>query len=95
MCKKHRGLQRRICQEAKIDHRTVSRGGIRKPRTSKFNAESVINFYLRDENSRITAGRKETRTKKGEKRQIRYLLFSQDTLFMKFCSEFGGDYISK
>ena len=95
MCKKYGGLQRRICQEAKVDYRTVSRGGIRKPRTPKFNAESVTYFYLRDENSRITAGRKETRTKKGEKRQIRYLLFSQDILFVKFCSEFGADYVSK
>ncbi|CAG9790187.1 unnamed protein product [Diatraea saccharalis] len=55
------------------------------------NIPEITNFYLRDDVSRSTAGRKETRTRKKIKKQIRYLSDNLVNLFNKYRKE-GGRY---
>jgi hypothetical protein len=78
-----------------MTHRTLTHVGQRKTKERKFDPNVVVAFYCRDDNSRMTAGKKETRTWKGQKKQISYLLFSMETLFLKFCAEYGNDVISR
>ena len=52
--------------------------------------QHIIDFYLRDDNSRLSTGKSETSSnniKNGERRQIRYLNFSIDVLYEKYASE--------
>ncbi|XP_064601012.1 uncharacterized protein LOC135467176 [Liolophura sinensis] len=53
---------------------------------SKF-ASRVRSFYIRDDVSRITAGKKETKTRNKQKMQKRFLCDSLKVLHMKFLSE--------
>jgi hypothetical protein len=48
----------------------------------------VIDFFERDDVSSLTAGKKQTKTYKKDKRQIRYLNDSMKILFAKFHSEY-------
>ena len=57
-------------------------------------SKSVVEFYLRDENSRITSGKKETITRKGVKKQRRLLNESMKVLHGKYQAENMSDSIS-
>jgi hypothetical protein len=65
-----------------------------KARSKKVNTEFVESFFCRDDNSRLSSGKKETKTYKGTKEQIRYLTSNLECLYYKFCSEYG-EVISK
>lgn len=49
----------------------------------------IISFYNRDDVTRTTAGKKQYRTFKKQKKQIRYLLDNLKTLHAKYVSEHG------
>lgn len=49
--------------------------------------QELTDFFCRDDNSRLTSGKKETMTREKTKQQKRYLNFSVDFLFEKFKSE--------
>ncbi|XP_063634914.1 uncharacterized protein LOC134805569 [Cydia splendana] len=57
----------------------------------RIDIKEITQFYLKDDVSRNTAGKKETRTKNKEKVQIRYLLDTLVNTFKKYKSE-GGRY---
>jgi hypothetical protein len=57
--------------------------------------KKVVDFICRDDNSRASASRKETITKRKEKRQKRYLLEGLDSLRAKFLAENPGVVISR
>ena len=82
-------MQRHFKSLAKIDPRMSDKMTIERKATVQRN--EVVDFFLRDDNSRATAGKKETRTSKGVKQQIRYLNFTMDQLYHKFLSERGPD----
>ena len=54
----------------------------------------VISFFQRDDNSRITTGKKQTVTKKKVKKQKRLLLDTIANLHEKFCAENSNSIIS-
>lgn len=56
---------------------------------NKRTVEEIRQFYERDDVSRATAGKKEVKTLKKEKRQRRYLLKTQKDLFKKYKDEDG------
>ena len=56
--------------------------------------QSVIDFLVRDENSRETAGKKETITRQKEKKQKRILLDSMKLLHAKYLAENPGTKLS-
>lgn len=91
-------LQHKIIRKYKIkmnlasDVLNLSR--VRKAtKTTKLNPqlEAMQLFYVRDDVSRATAGKKETRTKFKQKIQKRYLLDTLQNLYKKYKSE-GGCY---
>jgi hypothetical protein len=82
-------MKRHVASCIRSDPRTITRGGKRKVKDTKFAHSVVIDFFCRDDNSRNSSGKKQTKTFKGEKKQKRFLLFSIDTLYMKFVSEYG------
>jgi hypothetical protein len=88
VCQKHRGLKQHL-RKNRILPRTLAHAGIPKRRVEKFNHSVVVEFYCRDDNSRTTAGKKETRTRGGQKSQIRYMHYNVETLFFKFVAEYG------
>lgn len=53
--------------------------------------QEIRSFYMRDDVSRNTAGKKQTKTKQKDKKQIRYLLDSLVNLYKKYKKE-GGRY---
>lgn len=53
----------------------------KKVQLNKNIKEEMNNFYCRDDMSRITAGRKETRTRGKKKMQIRYLMDTLQNLY--------------
>lgn len=54
----------------------------------------ILEFYERDDNSRITTGKKQTVTKNKLKKQKRLLLDSMTNLHEKFCAEYVDNVIS-
>lgn len=52
--------------------------------------QNIVAFYLRDDVSRATAGKKETRTLKKDKKQKRYLLDTLKNLYKKYKEEGGN-----
>jgi hypothetical protein len=50
----------------------------------------IQKFYLREDNSRMSAGKKETKTRRGQKMQVRYLTSSIGELYLKFLSEISA-----
>ncbi|KAL0851024.1 hypothetical protein ABMA28_006916 [Loxostege sticticalis] len=62
-----------------------------KEAKEKDNVKKIKEFFLRDDVSRATAGRKECKTLKKDKQQKRFLLDSMKNLHMKYISEGGKD----
>ncbi|CAH2096784.1 unnamed protein product [Euphydryas editha] len=62
-----------------------------KPKKASLVSEELVKFYVRDDVSRCTAGKKECRTYNKEKQQIRYLLNTLQNLYKKYKNE-GGKY---
>jgi hypothetical protein len=56
-------------------------------RALKVDPDVIREFYCRDDNSRATAGKKETKTYKKERRQLRYLQHNVGVLHAKFGAE--------
>ena len=65
------------------------------PKPSKHLEKIVKDFYVRDDVSRITAGKKETVTKSKVKEQKRFLLDSMKNLHSKFKAEHNLEHIRK
>jgi hypothetical protein len=88
---KYRGMKLHVVKVAGIHWSSLTRSisTHRKRRQLKFDTSVITAFFCRDDNSVLTSGRKQTRTWKGMKQQIRYALYSLETLFMKFVSEYG------
>lgn len=63
----------------------------KKKRTKPTEIPEIEKFYMRDDVSRNTAGKKETRTKDKTKKQIRYLCDTLVNTFKKYKTE-GGRY---
>lgn len=63
----------------------------KKKKLRRSRIAEIEKFYTRDDVSRITAGKKEVRTKNKEKSQIRYLLDTLLETFKKYKAE-GGRY---
>lgn len=59
------------------------------PKERNFISEEIENFYLRDDISRSTAGKKECKTKNKEKHQIRYLMDTIQNQYQTYKD--GGD----
>ncbi len=55
--------------------------------------ESVRNFYTRDDNSKLTAGKKQTITRGKQKKQKRFLLDTSKNLHRKYLSENPGSHM--
>ncbi|KAJ2937230.1 hypothetical protein O0L34_g19420 [Tuta absoluta] len=68
----------------------VSKKTIRRPVHEKIMTE-MTKFFTRDDISRCTAGKKETRTRKNHKMQIRYLVDTLNNLYQIYKDE-GGKY---
>lgn len=64
----------------------------KKVQLNKNVKEEMTNFYCRDDISRITAGRKETRTRGKKKMQIRYLTDTLQNLYDDIYKKEGGVY---
>ena len=86
---KYKGLKRHFKSHAGVDPRMKENPTISRKTTIP--SAEVIDFYVRDDNSRASAGKKETRTSNGEKEQIRYLNYTVDQLYHKFLSERGPE----
>lgn len=84
--KKYKGLAFHLQKYAAVCPKTIKRFSALKRRTSSGEIE-LFKFYTRDDNSRPTAGKKETVTKSKRKEQKRYLNFSIQFLYEKFLSE--------
>lgn len=63
----------------------------KKMKIKQINIDEITQFYLRDDVSRITSGRKETRTQHKEKKQIRYLMDTLVESYKKY-KDGGGRY---
>jgi hypothetical protein len=74
------------------DYRTVKKALTQSSsRKSKVGPDIIDQFYCRDDNSRLTSGKKQCKkSRNGEVHQIRYLQASLSTLYHKFCSENGA-----
>jgi hypothetical protein len=91
-------MKRYFRQHLKIHHVTIKKVDLvpkAKNRTSKFNMSVLREFLERDDNSRLTSGKKETVSRGRQKRQIRYLNFPFQVLYEKFLSEQAGASIGK
>jgi hypothetical protein len=82
------------CKLSRITHvnirKTLRCRPFRHGRNRKNSAflKEVIKFFIqRDDNSRITSGKKETKCKGGQKEQVRFLNCSMQHLFEKFIAE--------
>lgn len=90
--KKKYASRRQVSQATAFNRSTLSKPRMLKitrtriPDTVK---ERITEYYLREDNSRMASGRKETRSKHGQKEQIRYLNFNISTLHNKFVLETG------
>jgi hypothetical protein len=73
----------------KTDPRTLTKAICLKVRTPNINKTLVEDFLCRDDNSRMSAGKKEARTYRGSRKQVRYLLSTMECLYHKFTFEFG------
>lgn len=64
----------------------------RKPKVARVlkTKQSIVNFFLRDDVSRATAGKRECRTLHKNKEQIRYLNNSLQCLYDKYKREIGN-----
>jgi hypothetical protein len=92
ICSKYRGAQRHFRVHCRTHHQSVSKGLVAPIfRGPSLNKQSVVEFLCRDDNSRMTAGKKQCRTYRGIKEQIRYLNHSMDILYEKWCTENGCD----
>jgi hypothetical protein len=67
----------------------------RSDKTPIDSMNKIREYYLRDSSSRLTTGKKQTRTHKGEKQQIRYLSDSIHNLWTRFDSEFSELSVSR
>ncbi|XP_035444273.2 uncharacterized protein LOC118277191 isoform X1 [Spodoptera frugiperda] len=63
----------------------------KKKKIRLINIDEITKFYLRDDVSRITSGRKETRTQHKKKKQIRYLMDTLVETYKKY-KDGGGRY---
>jgi hypothetical protein len=61
---------------------------------AKITAKKVTNFLIRDDNSRITTGKRDTITKYKEKKQRRILTDTLSILHRKYKREFPGEKVS-
>jgi hypothetical protein len=91
ICAKYRGGISHIATSSKCDVRTITRGTTVSARKPKIDVSVVEEFYCRDDNSRLTSGKKQVRCRRrgSPPCQIRYLLYSMTNLYEKFVSEFG------
>jgi hypothetical protein len=85
MCNQYR-CKGYLVNQCHTSHRWLKRG-LRKKRQLKIDPVHVVDFLCRDDNTRLTAGKKDTRTSGKEKQQIRYLHFSIDVLYDKYVAE--------
>ncbi len=78
------------------DNRTLKKAVVvEEIRPPKVSPELLSAFFCRDDNSRITAGKKQVKKKRGKvANQIRYLLLPMELLYHKFSGE-SGDLICK
>ena len=83
---KYRGMKKYFKNCSSLDYRTLRRVRTTNQKKSK-NKQVIQNFFCRDDNSRLTSGKKETKTQQKEKRQKRFLNFSIEFLYEKFKSE--------
>jgi hypothetical protein len=82
----HYGCKPYLVRQLHTTHRWLKRG-LRQKRKPKIDRAHVAEFLSRDDNTRLTAGKKDTRTCKKDKQQIRYLHFSLDVLYDKYVAE--------
>ncbi|CAG9782422.1 unnamed protein product [Diatraea saccharalis] len=69
----------------------IGKARVQKRKRNQINVYEITQFYLRDDVSRITSGRKETRTQHKEKKQIRYLMDTLVESYKKY-KDGGGRY---
>lgn len=86
-------LRRTVKQQLDVRNSSAVLPEVRKPASLLHRA--VFDFYCRDDNSRITAGKKETVTFKKQKAQRRYLCFTVESLYENFLSENPKQRISR
>jgi hypothetical protein len=94
--KKYR-LKRFHAHSCAIDIKTSSRLLQRKERSDSkppLTIKAITDFYDRDDNSRLTTGRKDTRTKNQIKKQRRILMDSVSNLYEKFLIDYPEQQIS-
>jgi len=84
MAAKEIGINTKRLKQAPRDHGTLFRR--REQLVAKMKT-SVENFLSRDDNSRVKAGKKSTKTHKKDKQQIRLLTDSLKTLHLKYTLE--------
>lgn len=96
---KKRRLLRQVSTALSVHRRTLSQPvASRQSRSDSTSAEviaNIVEFYCRDSSSRLTTGRKETRTHKGMKEQIRYLNDSIETLWVIFKAEYPNESVGR
>lgn len=84
--------QRRMCTDENVS--LDNTGSARKKSYVHTMAVKVEEFLKRDDNSRIKAGKKSTKTKMKDKRQIRLLNDTLKNLFLKFKAENAENHMS-
>jgi hypothetical protein len=80
--------------EGASDYRTVNKPLAKSRRKEKLDREVVRQFFIRDDNSCMTSGKRQVKSLKGNEQQIHFLNYSIDNLYHKFCSE-NGELIGK
>jgi hypothetical protein len=92
IAKRYKCSNRFISQALKVSRQTLKSPEVPlktlRQRVCVSISQLVMDFYVRDDNSRMSSGKKETRTKTGQKKQIRYLNFPIQYLYDKFRSEY-------
>jgi hypothetical protein len=87
ICAKYKGCKTHFVTTVKSDYRTLAKAATSRPRGETVDRLLVHSFFCRDDNSRLTAGKNETKTYKRQKTQIRYLSHTVSTLYQKILSE--------
>jgi hypothetical protein len=99
ICQKYRGLKSYFIRHTKIHKNTLNKSGpsrlLQNTRSWKIDMDTLKHFLERDDNSRLTSGKKEVVSRRGTKVQIRYFNVTREILYEKFVSENLNEPIGK
>ena len=85
---KRYGISAFAQEQLKISRRHIEQKSFRKPNVEKLRLwEQIKMFYKRHDVSRMTSDKKSTMTRRGLKKQLRFLNDDMKTLHQKFVSE--------